>query len=75
MVLSFGLPFSSKSWMAQLSVSATASLADITIPGTHDTGTWNGNSNDQCQTMDFQNQLDAGIRWFDLRLVMDGDEM
>jgi hypothetical protein len=61
--------------MNLLDIDANTTLADITIPGTHDTGTWNGNSNDRCQSMNFQQQLEWGIRWFDLRLVVNLEDM
>jgi hypothetical protein len=75
LVFSFGPAFSSRSWMSLLDLGADATLADVTLPGTHDTGTWNADSNSQCQSLNFEEQLHAGMRWFDLRLVVNVDDM
>ncbi|XZF14452.1 phosphatidylinositol-specific phospholipase C domain-containing protein [Chitinophagaceae bacterium MMS25-I14] len=61
-------------WMGFLiGPNPTTSLrfTDLTVPGTHDTGTWNvpaGNAS-RCQTMTLQDQLEHGIRFIDIRLV------
>lgn len=50
-------------------------LTELTIPGTHDTGTWKlsggdiRNMSSKCQDMDLGNQLGHGIRFIDIRLV------
>lgn len=56
-------------WMA--SIPDTARLGDISIPGTHDSATWNSSHADartQAREMDFTAQLNWGVRVFDLRL-------
>ncbi|MSP14473.1 MAG: hypothetical protein EXR62_16155 [Chloroflexi bacterium] len=79
MALSFCPAFSSKSWMSLLDTGPDDTLASITIPGTHDTGTYGGGGllqrSNQCQTLSIQDQLNAGIRWFDLRLGIVGEEL
>ncbi|KAL0965835.1 hypothetical protein UPYG_G00286350 [Umbra pygmaea] len=44
-------------------------LSDITIPGTHDTMALYGGPAAECQAWDVDNQLRAGIRYVDLRIV------
>lgn len=75
MTLHFGPAFSSTNWMGQLDLSADPSLAEITLPGTHDTATWAASKASKCQTLDLAGQLQAGIRWFDLRLAVSGDDL
>lgn len=75
MIINLGPAFSSTSWMSLLDISADATLADITIPGTHDTGTWNATRDSKCQTLNIEQQLTFGIRWFDLRLAVNGDDL
>ncbi len=75
MILSFGPAFSGKSWMGLLDIGPDDTLASITIPGTHDSATWNGNVFDQCQSWTLLQQLEEGIRWFDLRLNVKGSDM
>lgn len=55
-------------WMSRLDPALT--LNRITIPGTHDTGTWPSSSWSpaKCQSMTLAQQLDAGIRFLDIRL-------
>jgi len=43
-------------------------INQITLPGTHDTGTWSESGNAQCQSMDLRHQLNAGIRFLDIRV-------
>lgn len=45
-------------------------LNELSIPGTHDTGTWTVTGNAQCQVMDVRTQLNAGIRFLDIRLEL-----
>jgi 1-phosphatidylinositol phosphodiesterase len=62
---------STNNWMKRLiEKNGSLTLTDITIPGTHDTGTYNGNHEEgtQCQSMTIEAQLEAGIRFMDLRL-------
>ncbi|CZR47880.1 uncharacterized protein FPRO_13547 [Fusarium proliferatum ET1] len=65
------------SWMGQIT-DQSVSLADLSIPGTHDSSTYHfsgyGILNSStvgpyvvCQDMEYIQQLDAGIRYFDLR--------
>jgi len=57
-----------KDWMGALPDGLY--LSQMSIPGTHDTGTFLGIGGDiaQAQSMNIQQQLDAGIRMFDIRL-------
>jgi 1-phosphatidylinositol phosphodiesterase len=63
-------------WMSQLP--AGTLLSQLTLPGTHDTGTWTlnsgsvGESGFQAQSMNIVTQLNAGIRLMDLRPENDG---
>lgn len=53
-------------WMANLP--DTANLTSLSIPGTHDTMTHLVTSPVfQCQNLDLPTQLDAGLRYFDIR--------
>lgn len=60
-------------WMAR--VPDQTSLASLSIPGTHDTETFDlvNNTKYQCQNHDLRTQLRAGLRYFDIRgrLVID----
>lgn len=75
MTLNIGTAFSSKHWMGQLDLDEDATLAALTLPGSHDTATWKGSRASKCQTFDIRNQLNHGIRWFDLRLAVDGSDL
>jgi len=75
MYLNIGPGFSSKTWMSLLDIDEETTLADITIPGAHDAITWNATSNSKCQNTDIEMQLLQGIRWFDLRLAITGNDM
>ena len=55
-------------WMSMVSDSVL--LSDMSIPGTHDTGTWkvdSANPMAKTQTMSIDRQLSAGIRALDIR--------
>jgi hypothetical protein len=56
-----------ENWMGHLPGSKL--LSQLTIPGTHDTGTYKGAGGvlAQCQTMSIADQLAAGIRSLDMR--------
>lgn len=54
------------SWMKELS--DTVRLCSITLPGTHDSGAVTGGAELQTQTLGVAEQLQAGIRAFDIRL-------
>lgn len=60
-------PAGDPDWMASLP--DTASLAALTIPGTHDSGAIHEPAAGiaKTQTLTFAEQLDAGIRYFDVR--------
>jgi 1-phosphatidylinositol phosphodiesterase len=53
-------------WMGTLD--PRRKISEITLPGTHDSATWTMSGNAQCQTHDIRQQLDAGIRFLDIRL-------
>ena len=55
-------------WMSSLD--QTKLISAITIPGTHDSGTWTVTGNAQCQTLDVRQQLDMGIRFIDVRVQL-----
>lgn len=61
-------------WMAR--VPDQTSLASLSIPGTHDTETFDlvNNTKMQCQNHDLKTQLRAGLRYFDIRGRMIIDE-
>ncbi|KAI7783959.1 phosphatidylinositol-specific phospholipase C [Diaporthe eres] len=54
-------------WMAR--VPDQTNLASLSIPGTHDTETFDlvNNTKFQCQNHDLRTQLRAGLRYFDIR--------
>ena len=60
-------------WMSELS--DDLSIADISMVGTHDTGTYaleyNITGDSKCQNMDIRQQLEFGVRYFDLRVTDD----
>lgn len=72
-----GLPYSRKDWMKD--VQNTLTLAEITIPGTHDAGAdrhsaqvgWPEWHYVVGQDFHFINQMRLGVRWFDIRLEYD----
>jgi len=55
-----------KDWMARLH--DDLSIKDISIPGTHDSGSLHGGDIVQTQTLSIFQQLNAGIRFLDIRL-------
>jgi len=71
-----------QNWMKNIPDSAK--LSSINIPGTHESATHSvcstssivnavGKSSAQCQTMDINSQLIAGIRYFDIRVANNGN--
>ena len=64
-------------WMASLQ--DTVPVCRLSIPGTHDSGTssvrFPMRHYARTQTMNLSEQWDAGIRFFDLRPKLDGDEL
>ena len=65
----------SADWMAGLDDAAP--LDAIVIPGTHDSGTQYVQLAffSKCQALDVGEQLEAGFRYLDIRLAVDGDGM
>ena len=55
-------------WM--LTIGAGKKLTELSLPGTHDSGTYPGVGGEiaQTQTMTIREQLDSGIRYLDIRL-------
>lgn len=51
-------------------VKGDPSLTELTIPGTHDSGALKGGIAYECQTMDIATQLNKGIRFLDIRLMI-----
>ncbi|MFW5415959.1 phosphatidylinositol-specific phospholipase C [Nocardiopsis sp. CNT-189] len=52
-------------WMA--AVPDSAGVAELSIPGTHDTGAWRGTVWSRTQDMDLGAQLESGVRALDVR--------
>jgi 1-phosphatidylinositol phosphodiesterase len=68
-VLADGAVVSPSSWMS--AIPGSTSLADLSIPGTHDTGATVPNSEaavTQCQDLTIAEQLAIGVRYFDIRV-------
>ncbi len=65
----------SDSWMEGLSDGMY--ISEVTLPGTHDSATKNVQLAyfSKCQSLDIRGQLDAGFRYLDIRLGVDGDEL
>lgn len=62
------------SWMTSLP--STLKLSQLTIPGTHDSGSVRDIDRiSQCQDLSGSEQLNAGIRFFDLRLRLSGGNL
>ncbi|MCH3918171.1 MAG: hypothetical protein LKE40_12095 [Spirochaetia bacterium] len=68
-------PTDLRDWMGQ--ISDNRPIADISIPGTHDSAMWltnmettfnDADSTAQTQYLNLENQFDAGVRSFDLRV-------
>ena len=62
-----------KNWMSTLSDSTPIYL--MTIPGTHNSCALYGTFLAQCQSWSIPNQLNAGIRYFDLRLRLNENKL
>ncbi|WP_017556211.1 phosphatidylinositol-specific phospholipase C [Nocardiopsis baichengensis] len=56
---------STADWMAGLPDGA--SLASLSVPGTHDTGAWTGTVWSRTQDMELSRQLESGVRALDVR--------
>ncbi len=61
--------FSLTNWMGQ--VDGSRCLSQLSIPATHNSLTYDATLAAQDQDIDIGAQLNAGIRWFDLRLAED----
>lgn len=59
-------------WMANLPDDLL--IGELSLPGTHNSGAILNNNLSQTQTLSFAQQLDAGIRVFDIRYVCKGKE-
>jgi hypothetical protein len=60
--------FTAANWMSQLT--DDVKLCDLLMPGTHDAGTYRWNTVTpmvKTQTLSFTEQLESGVRYFDLR--------
>lgn len=66
-------PVDTTHWMSDLADDVR--LDALTIPGTHDTGARLGGSLAECQTMTLTEQLNAGIRFLDIRCKKEGDRL
>ena len=70
-------PALTRSWISRLNPNTPVSM--LSIPGTHDSATYNPNSmrqfalSSQCQTWTIGQQLRAGIRYLDLRVKLTPD--
>lgn len=62
-------------WMADLP--DEANLTALSIPGTHDTMTYGMVDNEklQCQNWNLSMQMEAGVRYFDIRARLEDDEL
>ena len=70
MTVTFMPVITSEEWMSK--ISGDKKLYELSIPGTHDSGTYlSGAGNAKCQNFDAQGQLASGIRFFDVRLDND----
>lgn len=59
------LTLSPKNWLGQLD--ARLSLSELSIPGTHNSCALRGGLYSACQSLNFKQQLEAGVRFFDIR--------
>lgn len=62
----FAQHLNTSNWMKQ--IADTVPLCHISIPGTHDSGALDGGEAFQTQELTLEEQLEAGIRCFDIRL-------
>lgn len=62
-------------WMA--AVPDATNLTQLSIPGTHDTMTYNLTADErlQCQNWNLSTQLRAGLRYFDIRARLEADQL
>jgi hypothetical protein len=66
------LKFAVANWMGK--IDGSKKISELSIPGTHDSGAqWGGNSA-ETQSWDIKQQLEGGIRYFDIRLKANPDD-
>ncbi len=66
----YGLGVDTASWMSVIPPGRR--VTQFTIPGSHDTGTWNTDKpHSKCQAISLKEQLQAGIRFIDVRVKQD----
>lgn len=58
-------PLAPMDWMGSLA--DATKISALTIPGTHDSCTYNASSISKCQNLTLKQQLEAGIRFIDIR--------
>lgn len=62
-----------RNWMSGMSDNVL--LSNLTIPGTHDSAARYGGALYRCQYMTINEQMHAGIRFFDIRLIYENGEL
>ncbi|MDR1090788.1 MAG: phosphatidylinositol-specific phospholipase C [Prevotella sp.] len=62
-----------RNWMSK--IDGNTLLSSLTIPGTHDSAARYGSGSYKCQFMSINEQLYAGVRFFDIRLIYENDEL
>lgn len=67
--------FSGKNWMKNIDDST--SITTLSIPGSHDSGALHsiGDLSGKCQDLSILNQINAGVRFFDIRLSQRNNEL
>lgn len=69
------LSYNVKNWMGKLlQIKPNIKINEISIPGTHDSGAQWGGHTAETQSWDIFQQLDGGIRYFDIRLKPNPDD-
>ena len=70
------LVFDRGSWISDNFTSLREkTLRELVLPGSHDAAQYRESIGLQTQTLDIFGQLSAGVRWFDLRLAVDGGKI
>ncbi|GAB5553287.1 MAG: hypothetical protein Sapg2KO_28780 [Saprospiraceae bacterium] len=62
-----------KGWMSKLP--GTTKLSDVSLPGTHNAAARYGGVAPECQSWTIKEQLNAGIRYFDIRVSRFGNNL
>jgi Phosphatidylinositol-specific phospholipase C, X domain len=60
-----------KKWMS--AIDESVNIANLNIPGTHDSCALHGGPPVQCQTMSLKQQFESGIRFIDIRCKLEDD--